>query len=1155
MPDRPKISTRFPFLPFPYFLLIYAFCILPSALIAQSAQTVILPVKSDTIHIDTLSLKPGTWNIFKSDNQRLADSLFSVDWVKSILIFKPGIPAKPDSIRVEYEVYPFNLNKIYQHKSPDFNRINPPVYRPPTGLQTREGIERLSEGTLRSSGSLSRGVNLGNTRDASLTSNLNLQLEGKLNKDYRIEATLTDANMPIQPEGNTRQIQEFDKVFLRIYSQRNEILAGDFDIRPATGYFLQMNKRVQGARFTTEIPAKSGNSGFRTSTGAAVVKGKYARNHITGREGNQGPYLLMGSTGENYIQIIAGSEKVFIDGQPLIRGEEADYTIDYNTAEIRFTPKILITKDKRIVAEFEYTERSYSRFLFFNENSWTSKTGSWYLNIFSENDAKNQPLLQDLTDANKQLLGSIGDNSSLARVSAIRESMFRNDRVFYKLADTTVNGIRYDSILIQSFNPDSAKYEAGFSFVGAGNGHYETVQSAANGRVFRWIAPENGLLRGSYEPVTKLVMPQSKQVISAGARQSLGSRMRIEMEWSLTRNDRNTFSNLDDANNTGMGLKANLTRKDILKPDSSLIINSFINYRFTGLQFDPVERFRDVEFERDWNLALNDVNQQENFVESGFNLSGKDSLQASYRLEYLNLRNSYSGFRQFTNGRLRGNKWETSWSGSYLLSADSYRNTAFFRHTARYRREWGKVHVELSENAENNRWKAPDQDTLIGNSMAFQEFAFEAAQKKEDRQPWMVKISERTDLLPQAGRLIANSRAWDAESWVDLSKNPALPFRAGFHIRALDADSGSLATGETGKTVTGRIENRWQAWKGLLKSQTFLEVGSGYDRKPEYSYLEVATGQGYYTWKDYNSNGIKELNEFETAFFKDQATFIRIFRLGTDFIPTLVNRFNQIFTIQPKKGFASKFTSQLAYRIDKKTPRGDYLFLINPFTNDPADQRLINLNSQLRHNLSFNRSGSKFNVDLVTQKLSTRSTLLNGADGRVTWSNSLLLRYRFHPAWQLNSSSEWSRKESVSEYFAARNYTLVSQSQLLQIECQAGLNFRIGMDWEFRSEKNKKDGGSLLSNRLESILTAQIPEKGQISFSVQYVYVKFDGQMDSPSGYAMLRGFGNGHNGVAQLTARYKLGKNLILEGTYEGRIVREGKAVHNAQLQVRAVF
>jgi len=419
----------------------------------------------------------------------------------------------------------------------------------------------------------------------------------------------------------------------------------------------------------------------------------------------------------------------------------------------------------------------------------------------------------------------------------------------------------------------------------------------------------------------------------------------------------------------------------------------------------------------------------------------------------------------------------------------------------------------------------------------------------------MVKVSTRSDQLPQAGTMVSSSRSWDAESWFDISKKPAFPFKAGFHVRSLEVDSISQSTEETGKTLTGRIENRWQAWKGLLRSQTFFEMGSGFDRKMEYSYLEVAAGQGYYTWKDYNGNNIKELNEFESAYFQDQATFIRVSRLGTEYTPTLVNKFNQVLTLQPKKGFLSKFTSQLAYRIDKKTPRGDYGFLVNPFTGNPQDQRLINLSSQLRHDLSFNKSGTRFSANLVTQKQSTRITLVNGADGKVNWSNSLFIRYRFHPAWQLNSTSDWSQKQSISEYFASKNYTLASLSQLLQMECQAGTGFRIGVDWEYRSESNKTDGSQLSSNRLESVLTAQIPEKGQISLSAQYVYIDFNGDADSPAGYAMMKGFGKGHNAVIQLSARYKLGKNLVLEGTYEGRIAEGGKMVHNAQLQVRALF
>jgi hypothetical protein len=1088
------------------------------------------------------------------DHTLIPDTLYRIDWLNALLIWQGELRSGPDSIQVEYKTYPISLNRVYQHKDKYYNRIAKPVYRPPgkEGLFDRAG--GAGTGALRSNGSLSRGLSVGNRRDASLTSNLNLQLEGNLNRDFRIEATLTDANIPVQPEGNTQQIQEFDKVFIRIYNPKNEILAGDFDVRPANGYFLQMNKRVQGARYTTEITGKEGKTAFRTSTGAAVVKGKWARNAIQGQEGNQGPYVLTGASGESYIQVIAGSEKVFIDGRLLIRGEEADYVMDYNTAELRFTPKILITKDKRIQVEFEYTERSYARFLLFNENRWTTSGGTYYINIYSENDARNQPMLQDLTDAGKELLSDIGDQENLARMSAIRESVFRNDRVMYKLTDTLVNGIRYDSILEQSFHPDSAFYEAGFTFTGSGNGHYRPVQSAANGRVFEWVAPVDGKLQGSYEPVTRLVMPQSKQVLTAGMQQALGKRMSMGMEWALTRNDRNTFSARDDQDNVGMGMKANLLRKDYLNRDSTLALESYMNYRFAGARFDPVERYREIEFERDWNLT-DETDQLEHLLESGFRLVSRDSLSAQYRMQYLNRPGGNVGFRQLTEGRITRKSWETGWNGSYLLSSDHFRDTRFLRHTAYYRQQLGTVRLEFSENAENNRWQAAGADTLMSNSAGFQEFRIEALQKRGERQPWVVRLGERIDLLPSAGRLQPASRALEAESWFDIARNPSLPLKAGFHFRSLLTDTARTTANDGGQSLTARIDGRWKAFKGLIQSQTFFEIGSGYDRKTEYSYLEVAAGQGYYTWNDYNNNNIKELDEFEASSFRDQATFIRVFRLGTELIPTLVNRFNQVFTIQPKKGALSKFTSQLAYRIDKKTSREDFIRFINPFTTNPSDPSMISLNAQLRHTLSFNRANPKFNAELVTQKQSTRTTLTNGAEGKVNWSNSLLIRYRFHPAWQLNATTDLSTRESVSEFFSTRNYLIKSLSQVIRLEVDANDKLRVSLNEEVRAEQNSADANPLFSNCVEGILTSQIPEKGQVSLSVQHVYIHYAGEASSPSGYAMMRGFSNGHNGVAQLSVRYKLGKNLVLEAVYEGRLTGSGKPVHNAQLQVRAVF
>ena len=1126
-------------------------------------RIITIPVKTDSVQLDSLSVIPDSFEAFYPNKQPVPDSLFILKYAEGWFLATPQLISLTDSILVKFRVFSINLSTPYQHKDPGFNVIDP--LSKPRLYTLKETINPFNtrESSLNTSGNLSRGIQIGNNQDASLNSNLNLQLSGKINQQFQIEAQLSDSNIPVQPEGNTQQIQDFDRFYIRIFSPETQLLAGDFVLDSPTGYFMRMNRNIQGVQIQSSIPLATKNkSSLKTRTTAAVVKGKFYRMPLAGIEGNQGPYRLFGKEGEQYIQIIAGSEKVYIDGSLLNRGESADYVINYNTAELSFTPRNLITKDKRIIVQFEYTERSYSRFLIASDNKWTSNNGDIYFNIYSESDAKNQSLLQELNADHKSLLASIGDELNKAQVNNYYETDFMNDRVLYKKTDTLVNGISYHNILIYSTHPDSARFQAGFSFVGENRGNYMPVSSGANGQVYEWLPPVDETPQGSYKPITKLITPQNKQVYSLGTHQKIGEKMSLNAELSFTSNDLNTFSNLDSKDDNGMGINMRIDRKDWLNNENTLSLTSFVAYRRSGKQFDPLEKYRAVEFERDWNLHEGIIQETENLIETGLRLTGKDSLNAQYNFEYLNYSSRYSAYRQNTSGQIKKRGFSVNWTGSLLNSSDQFRDTRFVRHNIRLSKEWKHVAISLKEKHEANQWSQNQKNQYLPGSFRFQEWHMELFNPKSEGLPWFIKVLNRSDYLPDSTGLVLDNQAWESSAGLNLRGKSGQATRLSVNLRTLENKTAGNTDPSNDQSMTIRAEKRFQLARAALVSRSFYEIGSGLERKQDFYYLEVAPGQGYYTWTDYNNNNIKELDEFEPAVFSDQARFIRVFRPGNEYVPVYTNRFTQTISLNPgrllksdtvKGQFLKLINNQFSLSANRRTSRTDLISNMNPFLWQ--DSLLVSLQSQIRNLLSFDAESQKIGFDYIFQKSENQNLMSYGTDYRVNQSHLLVSRFHpLDPVWA-NNKTERGNSQYESSFFQSRNYQLAFWRNDFSLIIEAGDQIRFNMNWKWSSEESLNGPEALSENRIELGSDYQMPDKGLIHVDLQYIHLDFNGKANSPLGYVMLKGFRPGHNGMANISIRRKLNEVIQLDLFYSARISQGSSIIHTGNISIRAIF
>jgi len=1116
-----------------------------------------------TIRVDSLSIVPGTFVI-----QSIDTSFFSIDHINALLTWKKQ-PAV-DSVVVSYRTFPYRLNAVTRRLYYDSvinNFIAQPfVFNRNNSVANNGGV--FDFGGINYNGSFGRALSFGNNQDVVVNSQFNLQLNGFIGDSVEIAAAITDNNIPIQPDGTTQQLNEFDRVWLQFKKRGWELNLGDIDLRQNQAYFLNFYKRLQGVSYTSNnVINKSASA--RTTVAGAIAKGKFTRNIFQGQEGNQGPYRLRGANNELFFIVLANSERVFIDGELLQRGEDQDYVINYNTAEISFTPKRMITKDKRIQVEFEYADRNYlNSLLYVNNQTIINKKLSVFVAVYSNADAKNSPINQSLDNSQKEFLNQLGDSIQNAFFPVSSVDTFSAGKILYAKRFVVYPG-GSDSIFVYSTHPDSAKYSLSFIEVGQGRGNYMPLFNGANGKVFQWVAPIAGKPQGNFEPAVFLVTPKKQQLLSVGGLYQINEKSSLQFDAAMSNYNINSLSVKDKGNDNGIAAKLVYQHQAKLHGKKAIQFQSKLSYEFVDRKFKALERLRSVEFYRDWGLEFLPEVAQEQLPALQFSLTDKSNNSINYEFSGYTRDDGFRGNRHVIHHLQQWKGWQLK-NNFNVSSISSLTAKGFFlRPTidiSKQLPQFNNYSIGATYQLEHNEQQFKINDSINPISFSFEHIAAYIKSNQAKLNRWTFSWFTRSDKMPFGKSLITADRSQNYNLQFELLQNRKHQFRINTTYRRLNIIN-TISNQRADNSLLGRAEYTINEWKGLLVGNVLYELGAGQEQRRDFSYIEVPAGRGEYAWNDYNADGIPQLNEFEIALYPDQAKYIRVYTPTNEFIKANYNQFNYSFTINPRaiatsisnkrfRNFVTRFNLQSSYQTGKKV-LADGKPEFNPFKGGIADTSLIALNNIFTNTLSFNRFSSKWGMDITNTNNFNKAILTYGFESRQLsdWS----LRGR----WNLNRhfTMEWLQKITANRLstpsFANRNFDINTVSAEPKLSYIKGTTWRLTGSYQMSTKKNAISFGgeqatlNSLNTEFKYNAVNNTSIKGKFTFS----NISYNSTPNSTISYIMLDALLPGKNYLWNIDFTKRLGNNLELNFQYEGRKPGETRTIHIGRASLRALL
>lgn len=594
------------------------------------------------------------------------------------------------------------------------------------------------------------------------------------------------------------------------------------------------------------------------------------------------------------------------------------------------------------------------------------------------------------------------------------------------------------------------------------------------------------------------------------------------------------------------------------------LLTSFIDFEFDDKYFSPIDRFRYIEFDRDWSYdPSTEQNRSDDIImNAGLALKAEDGSEFSYSISRRDRGDVIDGYQHkaYLNQRL----------GKFSIKSTFFDLT---NNQEVSRSEWTRYSADISYRGKNfvpgyiyrfdhNSVAFSSNDSIVSSALYFDEHTGYIRNSANSGWEFDLRHTYREDKRPENGEI--EDFTFSNTSSLKLNKSFE---RNKLSLLFLYRDLQNVGSVPNEETISGRLDWRGNWFNKHVKSELTYSIANSRELRREFIYIRVPPGQGTHTWRDLNDDGVQDLTEFFEAVNPDERNYAKIFTPTNNFITAFQNIFIYRVNMEMPRSwrsktglrkFLSRFSNNTSWSADTKTTDDDLSTRLLAFSKNINDEALISERNLLRSTLFYNRASARYGFEGTYTNQGQKQLLTGGFESRNLEEYSSSFRVNFSRQLVIRLRSSTAVREVSSDFLDNRNYQINSYRINPELSWQPKNNLRLTVQYNYQDKKNDLDAESsesALFNELITELKFNKAIKSSFNARLRLVDIDFEGEENSPLGYELLEALRPGRNITWSINWLQKITTGLQLNLIYDGRKSEDNSAIHVGRVQVSALF